>query len=261
MTTLGPVCPYSRVGTLSLYPVTHHTHSQSPCALALLSELASSLFWESEEGWTPAQTQDFPTRQYKLIRVGSWAEASSEAWLGRREVKYSLTIPFATWTQITKGRIRESACDLFRSVYTQKRPDGWIMILSICKQSALNFILAITLLLDRIKELLHVDRDLLFEPLDSAWIRLWTSSDKHPAAILVYFCSPKYFIFKNYFSRWIYFTHHVNYSFLFKNEEYAWSSSLCRELQREGLELSSAPHNVRPAWWIFDLLREKEVLL
>lgn len=78
------------------------------------------------------------------------------------------------------------------------------MIWSICKQSALTFILADTSLLDRIMQ--NVGKDLLFESLDLAWMWLWISSDKHPSAILVYFSSPKYFIFKNYFSRWIYFT-------------------------------------------------------
>lgn len=97
------------------------------------------------------------------------AEASRQAWLGRRQVKYSLTIPFATWTQTAKGRIRESTCDLFRSAYTQKRADGGIMILSICKQSALTFIPAITSLPDGIRVLIHVGKDLLFESLESAW--------------------------------------------------------------------------------------------
>lgn len=95
------------------------------------------------------------------------------------------------------------------------------MILGIFKQSALTFILAVTSLPDRIRALFHVGKDLLFESLDSAWIQPWISSDEHLSEILVYFCSLKSFIFKNYFSRWIYFTYRVNYLLLFKNQEYA----------------------------------------
>lgn len=87
-------------------------------------------------------------------------------------VKYGLIIPFLIWTQIAKGRIREPTFDLFRSADTQKRADGGIMILSICKQSVLTFILAVTSLLDRIRALLHVGKGLLFESLNSAWIWL-----------------------------------------------------------------------------------------
>lgn len=46
------------------------------------------------------------------------------------------------------------------------------MILSICKERALTFILAVTSLLDRIRALLHVGKDLLFESLDSPGIQL-----------------------------------------------------------------------------------------
>lgn len=192
---------------------------------------AGLVLWLCSQSWSALQAgrlqKDAPWLRLKIFLQGNTnasglvlgAEDSSQSWLGRRQVKYSLTIPFAIWTQINKGRIRESACDLFRSVYIQKRADGGIMILSICKQSALNFILAVTRLPDRIRALLHVGKDLLFESLHSAWIPLWISSDKHPSAILLYFYSPKSFIFKNYFFRWIYFTHHVNYLFLFKNEE------------------------------------------
>lgn len=204
--------------------------------LALLSELPSSPVWVAAGGSALAQTQHFPTRQYKCIRVGSWGWSLKSSLARQETVKYGLIIPILIWTQIAKGRIREPTSDLFRSADTQKRADGGIMILSICKQSVLTFILAVTSLLDRIRALLHVGKGLLFESLNSAWIWLWVSSEKHPSAILVYFSSPKSLIFKNYFSRWIYFTHHVNYLLLFKNQEYAWHWSLCREQQREGLE-------------------------
>lgn len=45
------------------------------------------------------------------------------------------------------------------------------MILSIFKERALTFILAVTSLLDGIRALLHVDKDLLFESLVSSWIQ------------------------------------------------------------------------------------------
>lgn len=96
------------------------------------------------------------------------------------------------------------------------------MILSICGQNVFASILVMTscpipfIRADGKSTLLHADKDWLFGSLESAWIWLWISLGKHPSATLVYFCSPESFIFKNYSSRWVYFTHHVNYLLLFK---------------------------------------------
>lgn len=62
---------------------------------ALRADQLSSLRGGCAEGCPDSR---FYQKAVQCIRVGFGAEASSQDWLGRRQVKYIFTIPFAIWT-------------------------------------------------------------------------------------------------------------------------------------------------------------------